>query len=136
MRTSSDSCAEPIADYGTMVISNSTISRNQAGGYGQMFCSYNPGGNVYTSGRLILRNTIVAYGMGTNCEGPITSDGYNLSDDSSCNFHNSGDRNNIDPKLGTLGSMADQPKLFLCSLEALRLMLVTRVAARTARAIC
>jgi len=87
-----------------MVISNSTISRNQAGGYGQMFCSYNPGGNVYTSGRLILRNTIVAYGMGTNCEGPITSDGYNLSDDSSCNFHNIGDRNNIDPKLGTLGN--------------------------------
>ena len=34
----------------------------------------------------------------------MISNGYNLSDDSSCNFHNSGDRNNIDPKLGTLGS--------------------------------
>ena len=30
------------------------------------------------------------------------SKGYNLSDDGSCNFHNSGDRNNTNPMLGPL----------------------------------
>jgi hypothetical protein len=34
----------------------------------------------------------------------MTSKGYNMSSDGTCNFSNSGDRNNINPKLGTLGN--------------------------------
>jgi hypothetical protein len=32
----------------------------------------------------------------------MTSDGYNLSSDNSCDFDNTGDLNNTDPKLGPL----------------------------------
>jgi hypothetical protein len=34
----------------------------------------------------------------------MTSNGYNLSSDGSCNFNNTGDLNNTDPKLGQLGN--------------------------------
>jgi hypothetical protein len=33
----------------------------------------------------------------------VTSDGYNLSSDATCNFNNTGDLRKTDPKLGTLG---------------------------------
>ena len=40
---------------------------------------------------------------GGNCSGPnITSDGYNLSSDGTCNFNAPGDLNNHDPLLGPL----------------------------------
>ena len=34
--------------------------------------------------------------------GSLTSKGYNLSSDGTCNFKNTGDLNNTDPKLGSL----------------------------------
>lgn len=34
----------------------------------------------------------------------ITSHGHNLSSDGTCNFNNTGDLNNTDPLLGTLGN--------------------------------
>jgi len=34
----------------------------------------------------------------------MTSKGYNMSSDGSCNFHNSGDQNSTNPMLGTLGN--------------------------------
>jgi hypothetical protein len=34
----------------------------------------------------------------------MTSNGYNLSSDNTCNFNNTGDLNNTDPELGTLGN--------------------------------
>jgi hypothetical protein len=34
----------------------------------------------------------------------MTSKGYNLSSDETCHFHKTGDVNNVDPKLGTLGN--------------------------------
>jgi hypothetical protein len=34
----------------------------------------------------------------------MTSKGYNLSSDNSCNFNGPGDLNNTDPKLGTYGN--------------------------------
>src|SRR5580704_12964485 len=41
---------------------------------------------------------------GGNCggDGTITSDGYNLSSDDNCDFHNAGDLNSTDPKLGPM----------------------------------
>ena len=40
---------------------------------------------------------------GGTCYGAVTSNGYNLSSDNTCNFNGPGDRNNTDPKLGTFG---------------------------------
>jgi hypothetical protein len=57
-----------------------------------------PGG---ISGLATLQNSIVANNSGGNCSVTMTSKGYNLSSDNTCNFNNS-DRNNIDPMLGPL----------------------------------
>ena len=81
---------------GTVQISNSTFGTNpeNMGGGGALS---NAGSSV------MIQNSIVANsGNGGNCDGAITSDGYNLSSDSTCNFSNTGDLNSKNPKLGTL----------------------------------
>jgi len=75
---------------GNLAMNNSTISGNSAGG-------------IFNGSTAMLQNSIVANNSGTNCGGTITSHGYNLSSDGSCALHNSGDRNNTNPVLGTLG---------------------------------
>ena len=117
-----------IFNYGTVTITNSTFSGNRApngigGGLdnGQLFgspgvmsvnsstLSFNSSGdrkgggvNNITGGRLTLQNTIISNNNGPNCSGTIASKGFNLSSDGTCNFHNSGDLNNTDPKLRPL----------------------------------
>jgi predicted outer membrane repeat protein len=81
---------------GTVQISNSTFGNNpeNIGGGGALS---NAGSSVF------IQNSIVANSAnGGNCAGTITSDGYNLSSDATCNFNNTGDLNNTDPKLGPL----------------------------------
>jgi predicted outer membrane repeat protein len=80
------------------IISNSTISGNAA--VGKVHPSF--GGGIWGTGTATLQNCVVANNSGGNCRGTMTSDGYNLSSDGTCNFNNSGDLNNTDPKLGTL----------------------------------
>ena len=75
---------------GNLAMNNSTVSGNPAGG-------------ISNFGTAILQNSIVANNSGKDCSGTITSHGYNLSSDSSCAFSNSGDRDNTNPVLGTLG---------------------------------
>ena len=56
-------------------------------------------------GKTTVENTILANAgtNGVNCGGIVTSNGYNLSNDTSCHFFTSaGDVNNIDPRLGPL----------------------------------
>jgi hypothetical protein len=109
-----------IYNYGTLTISNSTLSGNSARGYGggifnnvgkvtisNSTLSGNnagAGGGTYIySGTATLQNSIVANSpSGGNCYGTMTSNGYNLSSDNSCNINNTGDLNNTDPKLGPL----------------------------------
>jgi predicted outer membrane repeat protein len=81
---------------GTLVISNSTISGNIAGD--------GRGGGIFNLNgiTLALQNSIIANNTGGNCSGTMTSNGYNLSSDSTCNFNGAGDLNNTDPKLGPL----------------------------------
>jgi hypothetical protein len=89
-----------IFSQSTVQISNSTISRNSATALGSL-----GGGIVSSGGTAVLRNSVVANNrLGGNCSGDITSRGYNLSSDNSCNFDNTGDLNNADPKLGQLGN--------------------------------
>jgi hypothetical protein len=110
-----------IANEGTLIISNSTFSENSArGGVGGGISnggtltinnstlsgnSAATGGGIwnYDASPATLQNSIVANSpTGGNCDGTITSDGYNLGSDSTCNFNNLGDMNNTDPKLGPL----------------------------------
>ena len=84
-----------IYNPGTLTISNSTISGNSAS---------TAGGGIWGPGTATLQNSVVANNSGGNCRGTMTSDGYNLSSDGTCNFNNSGDLNNTDPKLGQLGN--------------------------------
>jgi hypothetical protein len=85
-----------ISNDGTLAINNSTLTGNSAKGIG---------GSIYTysEGTAILQNTIVANSpSGGNCGGSVSSKGYNLSSDATCNFTSTGDLNNTDPMLGPL----------------------------------
>jgi hypothetical protein len=81
-----------ILNGGTLAVSNSTLSGNGSGGIAN------------GKGNATLQNSIVANSSGGNCSGTMTSNGFNLSSDNTCNFNNSGDLNNTDPKLGQLGN--------------------------------
>ena len=108
-----------IENQGTAAVNNSTVSGNSAtaggGGIGNLQGSVTinnstvSGNSVHfagdgggIAGTVTLQNSIVASNSGGNCKGGVVSKGYNLSSDNSCNFSNSGDRNNTDPKLGPL----------------------------------
>lgn len=77
---------------GNLTISNSTLANNFAGS----------GGGIFGTATATLQNSIVANNSGGDCGGTLTSDGYNLSSDGSCNFSGPGDMNNTDPLLGPL----------------------------------
>jgi hypothetical protein len=82
-----------IRNDGTLTIHNSTLSGNKASG----------GGGINNRVTATLQNSIVANSpAGGNCGGTLTSKGYNLSSDGTCNFSNTGDLNNINPNLGPL----------------------------------
>jgi len=84
---------------GTATINNSTLSGNNAPGCG------NAGGVDVSSGTVTLQNSIVANSTyGGNCSPGVTSDGYNLSSDDTCNFNGPGDVNNTNPELQPLGN--------------------------------
>jgi hypothetical protein len=104
---------------GTATISNSTIYGNSASNGGGIYntsrtltisnstfgySSAFSGDGIYNAGpTATFQNSIVAYpNGGPNCFGPVTSNGYNLSSDDTCNFHSTGDLINTDPKLGFL----------------------------------
>lgn len=85
-----------VANAFTTIISSSTISGNTS--------AFDGGGGIFVnSGTTTLQNSIVANNpSGGSCRGAITSNGYNLSSDNSCNFHQTGDLNNTNPLLGPL----------------------------------
>ena len=107
---------------GTLSVTNSTFSQNSAtSGGGAIFSQAgtvqisnstfgnNPenlggGGALSNAGSSILiQNSIVANSAnGGNCSGTITSSGYNLSSDGTCNFSGPGDLNGKNPKLKAL----------------------------------
>jgi hypothetical protein len=67
-----------IANFGTLIVSGSTISGNISNG--EERC-----GGICGSGKT-LHNTIVANNEGGNCAGPTTDGGYNVDDDGTCGF--------------------------------------------------
>jgi predicted outer membrane repeat protein len=109
---------------GTVTVTNSTFSRNSATTSGGAV--YSDGGTVQISnstfgsnpetigsggalsnagGSVLIQNSIVANSAnGGNCAGTITSGGYNLSSDSTCQFNSRGDLDSKNPKLGALNN--------------------------------
>jgi hypothetical protein len=81
--------AGAIDNGATVTISSSTLSGNT--------------GDIYNTGSATLQNTIVANSSrGPDCSGTMTSKGYNLSSDPSCDLSGPGDMNDINPVLGPL----------------------------------
>ncbi len=85
-----------IENDATMELSNSTVSGNTVTFQG----GFNSGG--IHSGFTTVKNTIVANNTTSNCGGPITSAGHNLSSDATCSFTATGDMQNTNPMLGPL----------------------------------
>lgn len=79
----------------TLTISSSTLSGNAAGAGG--------GTSSYLS-PVTLQNTIVANNTGGNCNGTMTSNGYNLSGDNTRSLNGPGDINNLNLLLGPLAN--------------------------------
>jgi hypothetical protein len=97
-----------ILNTGTLTVNNGTLNGNSAAEGGAIqngvhICMIGKG--CKTLGTMTLQNSIVANSpSGGNCSGVVlvTSKGYNLSSDATCNFSNTGDLNNTDPFLGPL----------------------------------
>jgi hypothetical protein len=102
-----ESAGGGIYSTGKLTISNSTLGGNSAFiCRPPVGCSYDPGGGIFNAGGTVtLQNSIVANNQpnGLECSGTITSHGYNIGDDNSCNFNSTGDLI-ADPKLGKLGN--------------------------------
>ena len=105
-----------IKNSGKLTIRNTTFAGNVTGTFVPMRPPFpqNPllpgrGWDIYTTGQVTIENSIVGsagyfgYSDEDDCYGPMTSNGYNLSRDNTCNFNNIGDQYSTDPKLGTLG---------------------------------
>ena len=90
-----------VFNSGDVTISNSTISGNNAKING--FPGSSKGGGI-VAGTATLQNSILANNSAGNCDGSMTSKGYNLSSDNTCDLDSSGDLNGTDPKLGQLGN--------------------------------
>lgn len=84
-------------DGGTLACTHCTISRNKS--------TTGSGGIVNLAGSVTLRASVLAdnsqsgVGRQVNCEGPITSAGYNLDSGTTCDFTSAGDRSGVDPLL-------------------------------------
>jgi len=110
-----------IVNGGTLTLTNSTVSTNSGSGISNTGVSllinnstisgnntdFSMGGGIdLVSGTVALQNSIVANNVANNipanCNGTVTSTGYNLSSDDTCSFNGSGDLNNTDPQLGPL----------------------------------
>jgi hypothetical protein len=97
---------------GTLSINNSTLSGNVAHG-GKGGGIFNVKGSI-----VVLQNSIVANNTGGNCSGTLTSHGYNLSSDATCDFDSAGDLNDIEPKLESLRNNGGPTRTMAESLES------------------
>ncbi|MCC6179625.1 MAG: right-handed parallel beta-helix repeat-containing protein [Chloroflexi bacterium] len=90
----SDDSAAGLHNQGWANLLNVTVANNNAPGAGRSL--------VNAGGTLRLQNSLVYYSAGGNCAGPMTSLGNNLDNGDTCGFSATGDRSNVDPKLGPL----------------------------------
>ena len=92
-----------IYNLGKLTISSSTISGNMVSLPKCISRCGVGGGGVFTvEATTTIQNSIIANNSQGNCEGVMTSNGYNLSGDYTCTFASTGDLNNTNPILGPL----------------------------------
>ncbi|MCP4418506.1 MAG: hypothetical protein GY805_17955, partial [Chloroflexi bacterium] len=112
-----------IYNFSTLIISNSTLSDNFAAGGGGIYnvggtlavsnstlsgnsADYDGGGGIFNGGTLTVNNSIISDSTpGGDCynnSGTITSNGYNLDSDGTCNWSETTDISSSDPLLGPL----------------------------------
>jgi hypothetical protein len=115
-----------INHVGIVTINSSTISDNNK--------NINDGG-AGIDAMVTVQNTIVANNL-TNCGVPMTSNGYDLSSDDTCNFNNVGDLNSTDPMLGPCRTTAGPHRPWGYTMGVLQLMQATRTGVPATRAIC
>jgi hypothetical protein len=89
----------------TLTLTNSTVSGNTVSCSGAS-CATQGGGLINVSGTVTLQNTIVAKQLaGPDCAGLITSNGFNLDSDNTCQLTQPGDKPNVsNPLLGPLAN--------------------------------
>jgi virginiamycin B lyase len=89
----------------TLTLRNSTVSGNTVSCSGAS-CGAAGGGLINVSGTVTLQNTIVAKQLaGPDCAGTITSNGFNLDSDNTCQLTQPSDKPNVSNPL--LGPLAD-----------------------------
>ena len=85
---------------GVVTINNATIAGNTA------TYTASGGGGLHAYAPVVVRNSIIDNNSLQECGGDpatyITSDGYNLAEDSTCGFTSTGDQQSTDAKLGSL----------------------------------
>jgi CSLREA domain-containing protein len=106
-------------DANSGIITNSTFVNNtdygifDSGNMSSTNCTFWQNPIQVFSGTLNLKGAILTAGNLVNCYGPsngyapITDVGYNISNDSSCNFSAVGSQNNTDPGLDVTAGLAD-----------------------------
>lgn len=82
------------AGSGTTSLTFTTLADNVA--------SDTAGGIYLSAGSVTLHNSLLSANSPENCYGGITSNGYNLANDASCNLAATGDLEAVDPQLGAL----------------------------------
>jgi predicted outer membrane repeat protein len=86
---------------GTFAIVNSTLTGNVSP----------TGAGIYVNANFsapVLKSTLLAGQIGgPDCSGAITSDGYNLDDDGSCGFNQTGDQSDVTSAASFLGPLAN-----------------------------
>ena len=82
-----------VSNTGGMAITHTTLSSNTAP----------TGGGIANAGAVTVNHTIIANSLaGGDCNGPITTLGYNLDSDGACNLIGLGDTSGVDPLLASL----------------------------------
>ncbi len=82
-------------DGGTLSLSYSTIAGNESS-------LVNEAGTFTLTSSILADNAESEDEQEPNCVGPITSGGYNIDSDGSCNLNQTTDLSNVDPQLGAL----------------------------------
>ena len=106
-----------IENTGILTVTNATVSGNTAGLVGGIHsdghatlnnvtlsdnAAWDDGSAGGVAGNATLRNSILTNNRGGNCLGAITSAGYNLDSEDSCNFDQVGDLTNANALLSSL----------------------------------
>ncbi len=90
-----------IYNVGALTIASSTLSNNSAFGFTESFGGGIDGGATLVD-TIVANNVIGINSTSGNCQGGITSHGYNLSSDNTCALAGPGDLKNTNPLLGPL----------------------------------